>query len=185
MIAYLKSIDKTTRLQYGIVLLLIVLAVWSRTIPHPANFTSVGAIALFAGAYLPRKMAFVSTLSAIIISDLIIGLHSLVFVTWGCFAAVVLLGGVIRRRLRAWNVIGATALGSLLFYLVTNFAVWSQAQMYAMNLSGLIQCYYNALPFFRNMLVGDVIYTVVLFGLYGLARHRIVKAQHSSEMIAM
>lgn len=163
------NLVKTNRLVIGIALALIVLAVWSRFVPHPANMTALTAVSLFGAAVLPRKVALVVPLGAIIVSDLMIGMHSLVWATWGSFALIAWLGYYLRTRLKPVSIMLASIAGSVLFYIVTNFAVWMQGQMYAMTWQGLIQCYYNALPFFRNMLAGDLIYSAVLFGLYAIA----------------
>jgi len=54
----------------------------SRLLPHPPNFTSTIAVAFYLPALFGAKFIIVA-LSAFIISDLILGLHSLVFFTWG------------------------------------------------------------------------------------------------------
>ena len=41
-----------------------------RLLPHPPNFTPIGAMALFSGAYLGRRgLAFVAPLAALFVSD--------------------------------------------------------------------------------------------------------------------
>lgn len=80
----------------------IVLAVVVRLIPHPFNFTPVGAAALFAGATLERKwLAFLVPLTAMLMSDAVIGFHSAMPVVYGCFAAAVCVGFVLRGRTRS------------------------------------------------------------------------------------
>jgi hypothetical protein len=52
----------------------------------------------------------------------------------------------------------------VLFYLISNFAVWLGAdRLYPHTLSGLADCYVAAIPFFRGTLAGDW-----LFGLAGM-----------------
>ncbi|MGB3023595.1 MAG: DUF6580 family putative transport protein [Candidatus Saccharimonadales bacterium] len=159
---------KLIRLDYIsviIVLTLVSLAVWSRLVPHPANVTALTAVALLAGSVLPKRWALIAPLLAIISSDLIIGLHSLVYVTWGSFAIIALIG-MRMNTISPKNVIVASLLSSTLFFIVTNAAVWLEGRMYQMTFEGLMQCYINALPFYRNMLAGDLLYSGVIFGLY-------------------
>lgn len=155
-----------TNLKLILVFALVGLAIWSRLVPHPANFTALTAVALFGGAMLPRYWGVVIPLSAMIVSDLFIGLHSLSLVVWVSFMLMTFVGSYLRARLNAVNVIFASLAGSSLFYIITNFAVWAEGRMYAMNFGGLIQSYVNAIPFYRNMLVGDLLYVGVLFGAY-------------------
>jgi hypothetical protein len=58
---------------------------------------------------------------------------------------------------------GSAAATSVSFYLLSNFAVWSAYDMYPKTLSGLMTCYAMAIPFFRGTLVGDLVFTAVLF----------------------
>jgi len=65
------------------------------------------------------------------------------------------------------NVLGASLFGSIIFFLVTNFAVWAVPHsMYPHNLQGLLQSYIMGLPFLKNTLLGDLFYVGALFGLY-------------------
>jgi hypothetical protein len=152
---------------------LILLAVAGRLAPHPPNFTPVLAVALFGGATLPRRLAWVVPLLAMAMSDLILGypLSWMSLVVYSCFLAAVGLGEWLRNR-RTWSRTVATALaGSVLFYVVTNFAVWlAPPFLYAHTPAGLVRCYLMALPFFRNAVAGDLVWSVALFGLYDLAR---------------
>jgi uncharacterized membrane protein len=148
---------------------LIGLAILLRVLPHPANFAPIAAVAIFGGAILPKRFALSVPLAAMMASDLIIGLHSLVLVTWGCFALIALAAN---RWLKNGNIATGVLLtisGSVFFFVVTNFAVWVNSGMYAHNWSGLVRCYTLALPFFRNTFLGDAIYTGSLFLVYALA----------------
>ena len=149
-----------------IALSLVVFAVASRLLPHPANFAPIAAIAIFGGAVLPRKWALTLPLGAMIVSDLVIGLHPLVLFTWGSFILIALISNRTIKVIRPTNVVLNSLLASILFYVITNFGVWLQNQMYPMTSTGLISCYINALPFFRNTLLGDLVYTTMLFGIF-------------------
>lgn len=160
----LQRIQSDNKLGLAIALILIAFAVVSRIMPHPANFAPIAAVALFGGAILPRKLAVTVPLIAMMVSDLFIGLHPLIMFTWGAFALIALLSSARFKRITPLGVVGSSVGASVLFYLVTNFGVWIEGRLYSQTLSGLIQCYYNALPFFRNTLLGDIIFTSALFG---------------------
>ncbi len=153
----------------GIAIGQVVFAVLVRMLPHPANFAPMAAVAIFGGAILPRRWALVTPLVAMIASDIVIGLHPLVLYTWGSFAVIALACSHLSPRISAKRVAATSIAASVFFFVVTNFGVWTQGQMYPMTTGGLIQCYVNAIPFFRGTLFGDLFYSGVLFGLYALA----------------
>jgi hypothetical protein len=156
-------------MRYGLILGLILLAVVGRLIPHPDNFTPIMAVALFAGASLPSRIAYVVPLAALVASDLLLGypLDWMALVVYGCLLASVGIGQWLATR-RTLTKTGLAAIaGSLVFYLVTNFAVWADSPgLYSHTVDGLVQCYVMAIPFFRNSLAGDLFWTALLFGLY-------------------
>ncbi|HCM51534.1 TPA: hypothetical protein DIS56_00120 [Candidatus Saccharibacteria bacterium] len=153
----------------AIAVCLIAIVVSLRLLPHPANFAPVAAAAIFGGAVLPRRLALAVPLAAMIASDLIIGLHDLVLLTWGSYALFALTSSFWLRKLTLLRGATLTISASLFFFVVTNFGVWLTSGMYAHTWAGLVRCYELALPFFRNTLMSDIVYTAVLFGAYGLA----------------
>jgi hypothetical protein len=163
------------QLSVGIALGLVVLAMLGRFISLDGwgNFTPVGAVALFAGCYLrDRKLALLVPATAMILSDLVIGLHSLLPVVYLCFALTVWLGMRMKDQVSGYRVLGNALAGSLVFFVVTNFAVWLSGSMYAMNWAGLGQCFAMAIPFFKNELIGTLLYSALLFGGYALVQKR-------------
>lgn len=165
----IKIINSKDKLGVAIALSLIGLAVISRVLPHPANFTPIAAVALFGGAILPRKWATSLPLIAMIVSDLIIGLHPLILFTWGSFALIALLSSYKLKSINFSNVAIGSLGASILFFVVSNFGVWLEGRLYVRTLSGLVECFVNALPFFRNTLLGDAVFSLVLFGAYVFA----------------
>jgi hypothetical protein len=149
--------------------LLVGVGVLLRLAPHPWNVTPVGAAALFAGARLPLPVAVLVPVGTLAISDLVIGMHSLWWVTWGSCALAVLLGTLLRERGGVGAVAGVTVLGSLLFFATTNLAVWVQGMLYPRTVDGLVACFVAAIPFLRNSLLGDLAWAGVLFGGWALA----------------
>lgn len=172
-----KIIAKLSENQIAIFLVLV--AILFRLIPHPANFAPIGAIALFGGVYLKHKQAMWLPLAAMIVSDLIIGLHSTIIFTWGSFLLIAGIGMYLKSRKNLKNIVLGTVLGSLVFYFVTNFGVWAATPLYAKTTQGLIQCYLMAVPFFRNTLASDIFYVVVFFGAYELVKNYQRKLNHS------
>jgi len=149
-------------------LLIIFIAVSLRLIPHVPNFTPIAAMALFGGVYLNRKYALLVPIVAMFVSDIFIGLYSpiVMFSVYGSFLVVGLIGLWLAKRKSPANVIFAAAGSSILFFLITNFAVWFM--WYPRNFVGLTTCYTLAIPFFRNTLLGDLFYTGAFFGGYEL-----------------
>ncbi len=158
-------------------ILLIILAVMSRLLPHPANFAPITAIALFSGVYLPKKWAFALPLMALLISDFFIGFYGLEMVyVYGSFLISGLIGLMIRRKKNILTILGGALTASILFYLITNFGVWTLPySWYSKDLNGLLYSYTAALPFFRNTLLGDLFFTGVFFGGYELIKNLVKK----------
>lgn len=154
--------------RYIIVALLIILGFSARLLPHPANFAPIGAVALFAALYLPKKYALVIPLVAMFISDIFIGFYSLPIMlsVYIGFILMGLIGLLVKRNKSFSTILGGTLVGSILFFLLTNFAVWAFGTMYAHTFSGLIESYIAAIPFFRNSLLGDLFYCGIMIGGY-------------------
>jgi len=154
-------------------LILIALGIAARFLPHPANFAPIGAIAIFSGLYLPKKLALVLPLAAMLMSDLFLGFYTWpimlsVYISFGIMGSI---GLAVRENKKLSTILGGTILGSLIFFLATNFSVWAFGNWYPHSLAGLINCYAMAIPFFKNSLLGDLFYAGVLVGAYeaGLA----------------
>jgi hypothetical protein len=153
--------------------LLVVLATAMRIAPHPWNLTPVGAIALFAGASFDRKRwSFAVPLISLFLSDIVIGFHSLIPVVYAAFAASVLIGMLIRRVTPQSVAAGAIA-SATLFYIVTNFAMWTVSTIYAKTFAGLVACYVAGIPFYGTMVAGDLLYSAALFGTFAWAQRRV------------
>lgn len=149
---------------------LILFGALMRLVPHWPNFTPVAAMALFAGATLQRKsVAFIIPLGAMLLSDLILGFHSYMPAVYISFILTVIMGFLLQRRLQAGYIAGAAVASSLVFFLITNFAVWLGSPFYSQDATGLLACYTAGLPFLRNGLAGDLFYTGVFFGSFYLA----------------
>ena len=150
-------------------LLIIALAAYgviARLMPHSPNFAPITALALIGGLYIPRKLAYIVPVAAMLVSDLFIGFyHPLIMISvYGCLLFATYLGTKAKQHKNFGTIVGITLASSILFYLVTNTMVWAFGALYPRTLSGLMESYYLALPFFRNSLLSDFFYTGVLVG---------------------
>ena len=155
-------------------LLVIVLASIAHVVPHPFSVSSVGAIALYAGAYGKPSIAWAVPLLPLLIGNAIFGFYDttiLVFVYAG-FALSTLAGRWLLHRQRSYlRFAAAVTIGATIFYLVSNFAVWLVG-MYPPTLAGLAECYVNGLPYLGQAALADGAFCFVLFGLHALIERR-------------
>jgi hypothetical protein len=152
------------------VFVLIVLAAASRLLPHPPNFAPVAAIGLYAGAFVGRRVGWIVPFVALLASDAVIGFYHPVGMLWNylAFGACLLLGSGWLARSRSFGrVAGAVLTSSVAFFVLSNFGMWASGY-YPRTGSGLVECYVAALPFFRNTLASDVLYSAALFGGHAL-----------------
>ncbi len=150
---------------------LILFAAFSRLIPHPPNFTAIGAMALFGGAYFSRKsMAFAVPLIAMLLTDLIIGFHPGMYAVYTSFIFIVMIGMSLREKKKVGNIFLASVSASVLFFIITNFAMWLTGTLYPMTGGGLAACFTAAIPFFHYTLLGDLLFAGILFGAFELAK---------------
>ena len=157
---------------------MIALAVAVRLLIHfvpgalPYNFTPVEAIALFGGAsFSDRRLAFIVPLGAMLLADLVIGLHPMLPVIYACIAASVALGFGLRHRVSVLRVAGFGVAGSLLFFVVVSFVEWLLGDTEYCR-AGIVPCYAAALPFLQNWLAGTLVWSAILFGTFELMRAR-------------
>lgn len=161
--------------------LLILLAVLSRVVPHPAwlNFTAVGGALLFFGARRPLRQAIlpVALLAA---TDYYLTVYfynypfhiSAYLLTWAWYAAVIILGRILlAKHVSALLVGSAVLIAPTSFFLITNFAAWlSMPTVYPRSFAGLGMSYVAGLPFYRNDLISTALVAGLAFGLPALAR---------------
>lgn len=168
--------------RFWVLTAMIAAAVASRLLPHPPNFAPIAAMALMGGAHFSdKRLAFLVPLTAMLMSDLFIGMHSLMPLVYGSFIAIVAIGFLLKGRVNTLNVTVAALAGSVLFFLVTNFGVWAMDGGYPNTLAGLMACYTAAIPFFQNTVMGNLFYSGVLFGGYALLERRFPVLQPSPE----
>ena len=141
----------------------------SRFVPHPPNFSPIGAVGLFVGCYMSQKRFWLIPVFALLFSDFFLGFYNLISMlsVYMSFTISAIIGQYFLKDKRTiFRVGGAALLSVTQFFIFTNFGVWLSGTIYQFNFSGLIECYVMAIPFYGNSLVGELFYTFVLFGAY-------------------
>ena len=174
---------------------IILIAAFLRLVPHSPNFAPIGAMALFGGAYLPKRYSILMVFATMIISDYLLlyfnpfspnwinfskfyppsaAIHSTMPFIYGAFALNILIGWLIAKNKSIFTVTAGSLAASIQFFLVTNFAVWAMGA-YSRGIDVLMQSYIMGLPFFKYTAVGDLFYTAIFFGAYELATYTLHK----------
>lgn len=134
------------------ILLLICIAIVSRIVPHPPNFTPITAIALFSSINFKNKLyKYIIPITGLIISDIIIGISLINIFVYLSFILIAFIGAKF-QKINNYSIL----LSSTSFFVISNFGVWLIG--YPKNIEGFILCYYMALPFFINTILGDLFY---------------------------
>ena len=164
---------------------MIITAALFRLAPHPYNFTPIGAMALFGGCYVSNKrLAFIIPLGAMLMSDILLqllhstglqafaltsGFHPGMIWVYGSFALITCLGFLLRGREQRQTIMVASLVGSILFFIITNFGQWATGY-YGYTGDALTKSFIMGIPFFSGTLMGDLFYNLALFGSFALAR---------------
>jgi len=163
-----------------LIVLFIAIIFLGRILPHPYNFTPLIAVTLLSSYSLSNKfLAIIIPLFGFWLSDLF--MNNYIYAgyfgdftvfnfgmiwTYGAIALVALMGSSFLDKISETKVMLASLSGSTIFYLISNFGVWAFSPMYSKTLVGLVQCYSLALPFYGTSLMGDLVYSAILFGAY-------------------
>ncbi len=164
-------------IQFGLLLVYLSMAVMTRLIPHPWGVTAVGAVSLLSGREFRNPIAAVLfTLALMFVSDLFLGFHETVLYVYGSLALIVLLANVFKTRLfKGTQLMGASLVGSLVFFAITNFGVWMEGSLYPASVQGLLECFVMGLPFLKFQILGDMAFTFGLFYLWDLVLAKSLK----------
>ena len=136
----------------------------SRFVPHPPNFTSLLALSFYVPALLGVRYLPALILS-FLITDLFIGFHGIALFTWGSVLFIGMLSKYFMRNIST-RITGAL-FGASIFFLITNFGVWSMGS-YGYTFSGFLMCYTLAIPFFVYSLISTLVFSTVIEGIYSL-----------------
>tara|TARA_Y100000992_G_scaffold222745_1_gene154805 strand:- start:623 stop:1141 length:519 start_codon:yes stop_codon:yes gene_type:complete len=166
---------KLSKSNYYAIVGIIMLLTIARLLPHPPNFTPILGMAVFSGAIISRRLiAYLIPLAAMFLSDLYLGLHASIPIIYFSLALCVLVGTFIESRVSIVNSLLSICLGVLVFYLITNFAVWYGSGMYESSISGLITCYFMGLPFVQNTFISSLLYGMGAFLIYDIINKYII-----------
>lgn len=160
--------------------LFVVLAVLLRVTAGTGTFATygfslVGASLLFFGSRMPRKQFWIPA-ALMVGSDLYLTLRVYhlpltldQIVMWSWYLVPCFLGLLLHNRVKPLNVLGAGLGTGVGFFLTSNCAVWAVGNIgYAHNFAGLMECYTKAIPFARNGMISDVLFSAVFFGIGAL-----------------
>jgi hypothetical protein len=162
------------RMDLALVAFLIALDVAARLLPHAPGFLPVAASGLFAARMLRMPvLALIVPVAAMALTGPALGADDwrISMIVYAAIAVPALLGMVSRRWHGALPVVGTMLVSSLVFFALSNAAVWAFSGMYPLTMAGLTQCYVAALPFLDKTVMGDLIWTGVLFGGAWLVQH--------------
>ncbi|PWB38351.1 MAG: hypothetical protein C3F02_04225 [Parcubacteria group bacterium] len=154
-------------------LFIIVAVLAARLWPHAPNFSPLASLLLFSGAYHSKRVFLFFPLLALLISDFIIGFYAwpIMLSVYGSLALTGLIGLCLKNKVSFIGVANASLGSAVLFFLLTNGAVWFFGTWYSHDLGGLLQCFTLAVPFFRNTVLSNLFYSIILFTAYDYVRH--------------
>ena len=144
---------------------LILILAFARLIPHPPNFTPIIAVALISGYFFKNiNLSLLILLVAMLLSDLFIGFYENMIFVYASLLLITFVFHKISKKINFKNLFIYCFAGSLIFFIVSNFGVWALGNpgvldvAYERNLSGLVECYILAIPFFGNTFLSTLIF---------------------------
>jgi hypothetical protein len=180
-----KVLDTRFLIISGMILLAAVSRFLPIAFPAMANFSPVGTMALFGGAYFTKKhWAFIFPIASLWLSNLVLnnvfytkwyptfsfGFETAVFIS---FALVVGIGMIFLKKVNVVNLLTANVLGTITFFLISNYFVWYSGKMYTSDFAGLILCYVKGLEFLRNTLLSNLVFSAIMFGAFEYAQKEV------------
>ena len=174
-------------LRFSVLTGLIILAAFSRIIPHPANFSPLGAIAIFGAAHFSKKwQVLLIPLAATWLSDLFI--NNVIYAayypqfTWfyegfywqySSYILITLITMPIFTKVSKERVLIASFASTIIFFLVSNIGCFVGNSYYPESFTGLMNCYVAGIPFIKGTLLGDLFYSIMLFGSFAFAQYKL------------
>ena len=139
---------------------LIVILALSRLIPHPDNFTPIIAIAIMGSYFFNNiNLSYLVVLFSMLIADFFIVFYGHVLFVYFPLFLIIMIFFKLSKKINFKNLFIFGFAGSLIFFMISNFGVWLVSGLYEKNINGLIECYFMAIPFFKNTLVSTLIFS--------------------------
>lgn len=152
---------------------LVAIGVLSRLIPHPPNCTSICSIALISAFQFKNcSLSFATVVAALLLSDLAIGFHPMMPFVYFSFGLIILMG-VKLTKMTVRSIPLISLISSLIFFFVTNFGEWFAGSLYPKTIQGLSLCFFAAIPFIGNQVLGDLCYSFLIFGIFQAVNSRV------------
>jgi hypothetical protein len=177
----MKKLFSQTKPEFLLAMALVVVGISTRLLFYWLgihNFNALTASVLFAGAYLQRsKWAYAIPLVMLLVTDAVIGFYdagqmSVVYVS---YALTLLIGMLYAKKPSLLAFAGVTLGGTAVFFLVSNFALWPFYNQYPHTFDGIIESYTLALPFVKNSLMSNMLFSAILFGSFEMAKVAVTK----------
>lgn len=167
-----------------------------------SNFTPLGAMALFGGCYYKdRWKAYLVPLTTLWLTDIVLNrlfyFHEWVFFyngfawVYASFALMVLIGNAIKKVSVKSFLLSAVA-AAVVHWLVSDFGFWmadgidiTTGKRFTQDWKGLSMCYVLALPYMKNMLIGNLVFGTIFFGAFELLQRKFPVLQTDARKIAL
>ena len=147
-----------------------------------SNFTPIGAMALFGGAYFSSKKAYLFPLLTLWLSDILLGrfvydhqwqlFYGGFYWVYGAFILMVITGKLLLKNISVKNILLSAFVITFIHWIITDLGVWLAGSMYPKTPAGYLACLTAAIPFERNFLAGVLLYSAIMFGAFEWMRSR-------------
>ena len=159
----MQKLLKTLKKEIFPISLILILAL-ARLMPHPPNFTPIVAVAIMSSCFFRNiYLSFAIIIVSMLLADVFIGFYNNMFFVYLSLLLIAFIFFKISTKVKLQNLFIFGFLGSVIFFLISNFGVWIVSGMYEKNLNGLAYCYFLALPFFVNTVLSTIIFIYSAF----------------------
>lgn len=153
----------------------VAIAALTRILPHPPNFTAVGAMALLVGALVPNRiLSLLMPMTALFVTDLVLGFHNTMWAVYAAVGLTTMIGWMISKRQSVLSVTAGSLISIASFFFITNGAMWVVGfftqGFYPTNAAGLGLALESGLPFLTNDIISNLLFTAIFFGSFHALR---------------
>ena len=159
----MKNVLEISKKEIFPISLILILAI-SRLIPHPPNFTPIIAVAIMSSCFFKNiNLSIIILVISMLLSDLFIGFYYNIFFVYFSLILITIIFFKINKKINYKTLLIFSFFGSLIFYIISNFGVWMLGNLYEKNVSGLINCYILAIPFFKNTFLSTALFSYATY----------------------